>query len=38
MTLGIDLFRDPRELWLGRMLLQPLRDGARVTPQQVETP
>jgi sterol desaturase/sphingolipid hydroxylase (fatty acid hydroxylase superfamily) len=38
MTLGIDLFRDPRELWLDRMLLQPLRDGARATPQRVDTP
>ena len=25
MTVGIDQFRDPRELWLDRMLLQPLR-------------
>ena len=25
MTIGIDRFRDPRELWLHRMLLQPLR-------------
>jgi sterol desaturase/sphingolipid hydroxylase (fatty acid hydroxylase superfamily) len=25
MTLGIDRFRSPRELWLDRMLLQPLR-------------
>jgi sterol desaturase/sphingolipid hydroxylase (fatty acid hydroxylase superfamily) len=25
MTLGIDRFRDPRELWLDRMLWQPLR-------------
>jgi sterol desaturase/sphingolipid hydroxylase (fatty acid hydroxylase superfamily) len=25
MTLGIDRFRAPRELWLDRMLLQPLR-------------
>src|ERR1700759_4916647 len=38
MSLGIDLFRDPRELWLDRMLLQPLRDGAPVTPQHVDTP
>jgi sterol desaturase/sphingolipid hydroxylase (fatty acid hydroxylase superfamily) len=30
MTIGIDQFRSPRELWLDRMLLQPLRadDGA----------
>ncbi len=27
MTLGIALFREPRELWLDRMLLQPLRSG-----------
>ena len=34
MTLGIDLFRDPRELWLDRMLLQPLRgDPPDVTPR-----
>ncbi len=25
MTLGIDHFREPRELWLDRMLWQPLR-------------
>lgn len=25
MTIGIDRFRDPRELWLHRMLLQPFR-------------
>jgi sterol desaturase/sphingolipid hydroxylase (fatty acid hydroxylase superfamily) len=25
MTIGIDQFRDPRELWLDKMLLQPLR-------------
>jgi sterol desaturase/sphingolipid hydroxylase (fatty acid hydroxylase superfamily) len=25
MTLGIDRFRNPRELWLDRLLLQPLR-------------
>jgi sterol desaturase/sphingolipid hydroxylase (fatty acid hydroxylase superfamily) len=29
MTIGIDRFRDPRELWLHRMLLQPLRDDAQ---------
>lgn len=28
MTLGIDRFRDRRELWLDRMLLQPLRGDA----------
>jgi hypothetical protein len=25
MSLGIDRFREPRELWLDRMLWQPLR-------------
>jgi hypothetical protein len=25
MALGIDRFREPRELWLDRMLWQPLR-------------
>ena len=25
MVIGIELFRDPRELWLHRMLMQPLR-------------
>jgi sterol desaturase/sphingolipid hydroxylase (fatty acid hydroxylase superfamily) len=30
MTLGIDRFRAPRELWLDRMLWQPLRHDARV--------
>jgi hypothetical protein len=25
MTIGIEQFRTPRELWLDRMLLQPLR-------------
>ena len=29
MTIGIEQFRDPRELRLGRMLLQPFRDDAR---------
>jgi sterol desaturase/sphingolipid hydroxylase (fatty acid hydroxylase superfamily) len=29
MTIGIDQFREPRELWLDRMLTQPLRDGDR---------
>ena len=29
MTIGIEQFRDPSELRLDRMLLQPLRDGAR---------
>jgi sterol desaturase/sphingolipid hydroxylase (fatty acid hydroxylase superfamily) len=30
MTLGIDRFREPRELWLDRMLWQPLRRDAPV--------
>ena len=29
MTIGIEQFRDPRELRLDRMLLQPFRDDAR---------
>ncbi|MDP3861128.1 MAG: sterol desaturase family protein [Phaeovulum sp.] len=29
MTIGIEQFRTPRELWLDRMLLQPLRGAAR---------
>jgi hypothetical protein len=32
MTIGIEAFRDPRELRLDRMLLQPLRGAARLTP------
>ena len=28
MVIGIDQFRDPRELWLHRMLMQPLRGGS----------
>jgi sterol desaturase/sphingolipid hydroxylase (fatty acid hydroxylase superfamily) len=32
MTIGIEQFRDPRELRLGRMLLQPFRDDARLYP------
>jgi sterol desaturase/sphingolipid hydroxylase (fatty acid hydroxylase superfamily) len=27
MTIGIEAFRTPRDLWLDRMLIQPLRDG-----------
>jgi sterol desaturase/sphingolipid hydroxylase (fatty acid hydroxylase superfamily) len=38
MTLGIDRFRDPRELWLHRMLWQPLRGDAPLTAQQAKTP
>jgi sterol desaturase/sphingolipid hydroxylase (fatty acid hydroxylase superfamily) len=33
MTLGIDRFRDQRELWLDRMLLQPLRGDAPTLTQ-----
>jgi sterol desaturase/sphingolipid hydroxylase (fatty acid hydroxylase superfamily) len=32
MTLGIDRFRDPRELRLDRMLLQPFREGQERQP------
>jgi len=32
MTLGIEQFRDPRELRLDRMLAQPFRDDARLYP------
>jgi sterol desaturase/sphingolipid hydroxylase (fatty acid hydroxylase superfamily) len=32
MTIGIEQFRDPRELRLDRMLLQPFRDDARLYP------
>jgi hypothetical protein len=28
MTIGIEQFRTPRDLWLDRMLIQPLRDPA----------
>ncbi len=38
MTIGIDRFRDPRELWLHRMLWQPLRDDAARTIQKADTP
>ncbi len=38
MTLGIDRFRDPRELWLHRMLWQPLRSDRGRTAHQVNTP
>ena len=38
MTLGIDRFRDPRELRLDRMLLQPLRNDPPVTVQHADTP
>lgn len=31
MTIGIEQFRDPRELRLGRMLLQPFRDDTRAS-------
>ncbi|HUQ35265.1 MAG TPA: sterol desaturase family protein [Aestuariivirga sp.] len=32
MTIGIEQFRTPRELWLDRMLLQPLRGRASTYP------
>ena len=32
MTIGIEQFRDPRELRLDRMLLQPFRDDDRLYP------
>jgi len=32
MTIGIEQFRDPRELGLDRMLLQPFRGAAGVYP------
>jgi sterol desaturase/sphingolipid hydroxylase (fatty acid hydroxylase superfamily) len=38
MTLGIDRFRDPRELWLDRMLLQPLRGDPAASAHQANTP
>ena len=38
MTLGIDRFRDPQELWLHRMLWQPLRNDPARTGHQVDTP
>jgi sterol desaturase/sphingolipid hydroxylase (fatty acid hydroxylase superfamily) len=38
MTIGIDRFRDPRELWLDRMLLQPLRRDSAVTAPKAGVP
>jgi sterol desaturase/sphingolipid hydroxylase (fatty acid hydroxylase superfamily) len=38
MTIGIPAFRDPRELWLDRMLSQPLRDDPPVTARQANAP
>jgi sterol desaturase/sphingolipid hydroxylase (fatty acid hydroxylase superfamily) len=38
MTLGIDRFRDPRELWLHRMLMQPLRGDPSPTAQEANAP
>jgi sterol desaturase/sphingolipid hydroxylase (fatty acid hydroxylase superfamily) len=32
MTIGIEQFRDPRELWLDRMLAQPFRGGVGEYP------
>ncbi|MBK8159541.1 MAG: sterol desaturase family protein [Rhodospirillaceae bacterium] len=37
MTIGIELFRDPRELRLDRMLLQPLRDDGAAAPDKPRT-
>jgi sterol desaturase/sphingolipid hydroxylase (fatty acid hydroxylase superfamily) len=38
MTLGIDRFRDRRELWLDRMLFQPLRGDRPLSARQANTP
>jgi sterol desaturase/sphingolipid hydroxylase (fatty acid hydroxylase superfamily) len=38
MTLGIDRFRDRRELWLHRMLWQPLRSDPPLNTRQATTP
>jgi len=38
MTIGIDRFRDPRELWLDRMLLQPLRGDPPLSARQPDAP
>jgi sterol desaturase/sphingolipid hydroxylase (fatty acid hydroxylase superfamily) len=38
MTLGINRFRNKRELWLHRMLWQPLRGDAARIPQEANTP
>ena len=38
MTIGIPAFRDPRELRLDRMLLQPLRDASPVTAREANAP
>jgi len=38
MTIGIDQFRDPRELRLDRMLLQPFRDDDRSYPMSRREP
>jgi sterol desaturase/sphingolipid hydroxylase (fatty acid hydroxylase superfamily) len=38
MRLGIDRFRDPRELWLDRMLLQPLRVDRSLSARQTDAP
>jgi sterol desaturase/sphingolipid hydroxylase (fatty acid hydroxylase superfamily) len=37
MTLGIDRFRAPRELWLDRMLFQPLRRDVPARPRTTAT-
>jgi sterol desaturase/sphingolipid hydroxylase (fatty acid hydroxylase superfamily) len=38
MTIGIDRFRDPRELWIDRMLWQPLRDDPPLSARQTDAP
>ena len=38
MTPGIGAFRGARDLWLDRLLLQPLRDPPKATPHQAATP
>lgn len=38
MTIGIERFRDVRELWLDRMLLQPLRADPPVSGQRTNAP
>jgi len=37
MTIGIEQFRTPRELWLDRLLIQPLRGPASSYPINRET-
>ncbi|MGC2857294.1 sterol desaturase family protein [Novispirillum sp. DQ9] len=35
MTIGLPMFRDPRDLWLDRLLVQPLRGADPKTPERV---